>query len=63
MSEHSFSIFTLAEKIARFESGEIDREEAVELFQELIDSGVIWSLQGHYQRMAVQMLNNGECTW
>jgi hypothetical protein len=36
-------------------------EEEVEFFQELINSGLCWQLQGHYGRTARWMIQNGIC--
>ena len=43
------------DKIIQYEAGEMTSEEEVEFFQDLIDSGVLWQLQGHYQRTARAM--------
>ena len=47
--------------IIRFEQGELDREETVELFQHLIDTGLAWKLQGSYGRAAKRLIEAGEC--
>ena len=46
-------------KIMAFEQGELDNEEVYALFQFLLDSGMIHSLQGSYQRMAEDLLLAG----
>ena len=47
-------------KIMDFESGEMTKtEEVVVLFQELGDSGMIFSLQGHYHRLFNQLAEAG----
>ena len=43
--------------IIDYENGELGDEEIVELFQELCDSRVIFSLQGSYQRMASALVS------
>ena len=48
-------------KIMAFESGELAFDATVELFQELIDSGLVWQLQGSYGRMASSLIENGYC--
>lgn len=53
---------SLLDKIIAYESMELDEELVVELFQELIDTGTIWSLQGSYQRQAQHFINTGQCT-
>tara|TARA_R100000008_G_C3561797_1_gene156652 strand:- start:613 stop:810 length:198 start_codon:yes stop_codon:yes gene_type:complete len=46
-------------KIMAFEQGELNNEEVYSLFQFLLDSGMIHSLQGSYQRMAEDLLLAG----
>jgi hypothetical protein len=45
--------------IIAYESGELDDDEVVELFQRLVDSGEAWSLQGHYGRTAAAFIQAG----
>lgn len=49
------------DKIMRYEGGEMDQDEMVEFFQELIDSGLCWQLQGHYGRTAASLIDAGVC--
>ena len=49
----------IADTIFAYEAGELDEAEVVDLFQELLDSGLVWSLQGHYGRSAVALLEQG----
>ena len=46
----------LTKKIIAYEQGGLTHDETVVLFQELLDSGIVWDLQGHYGRMAYRML-------
>ena len=46
-------------KIMAFEQCELDNEEVYTLFQFLLDSGMIHSLQGSYQRMAEELILAG----
>ena len=50
----------LVDKIMAYESGTMHTEEEVlELFQELVDTGQAWTLQGHYGRTASALLKAG----
>lgn len=51
----------LVGKIMAYESGEMSRQEIVDFFQEIIDSGYVWSLQGHYGRTARALIEAGYC--
>jgi len=51
--------FDLTSRIIEFESGESSEEEIIELFQHLVDTGMAWTLQGSYGRMAQALLENG----
>lgn len=49
-------------KIIAYESGEMDsEEEVIDFFQELIDDGTVWSLQGSYGRTAQTLIDGGRC--
>jgi len=47
--------------ISDYEDGELDDEEIAKGFQCLIDSGLVWSLQGSYGRMALHLIAEGVC--
>lgn len=46
-------------KIMAYEAGEMTQEEVVEFFQELLDDGSLYCLQGSYHRMAACLLDGG----
>ena len=46
-------------QIMAFEQGELENGEVYALFQFLLDSGMIYSLQGSFQRMAEDLLVAG----
>ena len=46
-------------RIIDYEDGLLNEEETIALFQELVDSGMAWSLQGHYGRTATAMIDAG----
>ena len=50
----------LLDQMIAYESGEMeDDEEVLDFFQNLVDSGVAWQLQGHYGRTARALINAG----
>jgi len=49
----------ILDKIIAFEDGQLNDVEIVELFQEMINSGLVWELQGSYGRLAMGMIDQG----
>ena len=49
----------LTGKILEFESGTLDEDGIVSLFQELVDTGLAWQLQGSYGRFASALIEDG----
>jgi hypothetical protein len=47
------------DQIIAYENGDLDEDGTVELFQYLVDSGLAWSLQGSYGRMAMRLIEAG----
>lgn len=45
--------------IIAFETGELDWDGTIELFQYLVDTGLAWKLQGTYGRAAQALINAG----
>jgi len=45
--------------IIAYEQGALNEDEILELFQYLLDTGLIKGLQGHYQRTAQFLLEEG----
>jgi hypothetical protein len=50
-------------KIVQYENNELNNKEMIELFQELINTGLAWQLQGHYGRMAKRLIEEGHCNY
>lgn len=52
-------IKNLTDKIIKFEEGEMEYDEVVSFFQELVNTGLVWNLQGFYGRTAVELIQSG----
>jgi len=46
-------------KLMSYEAGEMNAVETVQLFGDLIKSGMAWTLQGHYGRTARDLIESG----
>lgn len=54
----------LVDKVIAYESGDMeDGQEVIDFFQELVDTGYAWSLQGSYGRLARDLINMGYVTY
>jgi len=47
----------VVQTITDYENGDLTDDEIVELFQHLVDTGVVWTLQGSYGRMAQYLID------
>ena len=52
-------MLSLTTRIIQYENGELDDEEVCDLFAELVESGLIYQLQGTYQRTAQALMDAG----
>ena len=49
----------LIENLMKYENGELNFDESVELFAHLIETGLAWTLQGSYGRVARSLIKKG----
>ena len=49
----------ITNQIIAFETGTLNEEGIITLFQELVDSGLAWALQGSYGRLARALILQG----
>lgn len=48
--------------IIAYEQGDLDEDATVTLFQNLVDTGLLFQLQGHYHRVAADLVRSGLIT-
>lgn len=61
MAKNNNSVMPSISDIMAWENGEMSPEEEIIFFQDMINSGVVWQLQGGYGRRATQLINDGDC--
>jgi len=50
----------IVDDIIAWENGGMKRDQEIQFFQKLVDTGLAWHLQGMYGRRAQQLINEGE---
>lgn len=53
-------LINITERVMAFEAGLLDHDQTVELFSLLVKSGLAWTLQGMYGRVAESLIRSGE---
>ena len=59
MSNSSKEFQEIFGRIIAYEQEDLDAEETITLFQDLVDSGLAWKLQGHYGRRDNKLVKDG----
>lgn len=49
----------LAERVLLYETDQMSEQEMISMFQDLVDTGMAWKLQGHYGRTSMILLDAG----
>lgn len=57
MNQHS----DVLDQLVAYECGELDDDATISFFQTIIDSGLVWQLQGSYGRTARRLIDDGYC--
>jgi len=52
---------SILNQVIAYEQGELDEDGIIDLFQELITSGMAWQMQGSYGRTAKALIDAGYC--
>ena len=52
---------TMLNQVIAYEQGELDEEGIIDMFQQLINSGMAWKMQGSYGRTAKALIDAGYC--
>jgi len=47
------------QQLIAYEEGEMTEEQVIAFFQDLVTSGEVWHLQGHYGRTAAELIKQG----
>ena len=49
----------LVDQLIAYEEGQLTEDEEIAFFEQLVETGPCWQLQGHYQRVAATLIEAG----
>jgi hypothetical protein len=49
----------LVDQLIAYEEGQLTEDEEIAFFEHLVETGMCWQLQGHYQRVAATLMEAG----
>lgn len=52
----------MVDKLMDYEAGTMAEDEIVPMFQQLINTGLVWELDQLYQDEAIRLIEIGKCT-
>ena len=55
----SVNQLNLMSQIIDYEAGILEEDDMIELFENLYETGLLWQLQGHYQRTFINLVESG----
>ena len=55
----SVNQLNLMSQLIDYEAGILEEDDMVELFENLYETGLLWQLQGHYQRTFQDLVDSG----
>lgn len=61
MTTHISANTSPAKLFTAFDDAELSEEQTTRLFQELIDSGQVWKMEGSIGREAMSLIKSGRC--
>ena len=59
LKENEDRDYDVVDFIMDYEDGNMSQEDIIKGFQKLLDSGLVWKLQGAYGRMAQELIDKG----
>jgi hypothetical protein len=52
-------VLQLVDQLIAYEEGQLTEDQEIAFFEHLVETGICWQLQGHYQRVAATLMDAG----